>query len=544
MTHWTDRTTSDRAAARSFLRPFLLALGACLIGTLVPAASNAATPYVVAEVESGRVLMQEDATMPWYPASVTKLMTAYVALKQMRAGAISPDTPIPVSTRAASAPPSKIGARPGTEITLDNALKMMLVKSANDIAVVVAEGVGGSVEAFAEMMNREAAAIGMRESRFVNPNGLFIEGQQTSARDMALLARAILLDFPEHADLFSIGAVQLGPKIMRNTNGLVGRYPGIEGMKTGFICASGFNLVAVASRNGRRIVAVVFGQPTAADRTIKAAALLDKGFNQSGGFFGGTPLDALPHSSVAAPPNVREDVCVRRKGPPASEEELETAAGQQAAVGDGFNMLGPVPQLGGLASVMGSKGPRSLAARAESDPIPVFLGRAPGSATAPLAANAPRGVKPPATATAYASGKSELDETQTPVVGGAAGPLTLKPAANLPLRGQVPAAAKVAPVPVARAATGPVPAMPAKAALAPPVAKSSGKAVAKPAAPTTTKAAAKAPASTPAKAVAKASAKPTAKAPAAKAKLETEAASGSGKPLVLSPPAPAARPKT
>ena len=360
----------------------------------------------------------------------------------------------------------------------------MLVKSANDMAVVIAEGVGGTVENFADMMNREAAAIGMKESRFVNPNGLFVEGQQTSARDMALLARSILLDFPEHADgYFRIGAVQLGQRIMQNTNGLVGRYPGIEGMKTGFICASGFNLVAVASRNGRRIVAVVFGQPSAADRTIKAAALLDKGFQTGGGMFSsGVPLDAMPHSSVATPPNVRQDVCVRRKGPPASEEELENAA-MPSSTGDdsGMNLFASAPQLGGLVNVRGSGGPRSLAPRTESDPIPVFLGRAPGSATAPLAANAPKAVKPPITATAYAGGKGEGEDTESPILGSTTGPLALKPADNLSLRGAaaIPAL-KAAPIKTAKAAPGPVPPIAAKANATPP-AKAASKTATKPA---------------------------------------------------------------
>lgn len=281
---------------------------------------------------------------------------------------------------------------------------------------------------------------------------------------MALLARSILLDFPEHADLFSIGAVQLGPRIMRNTNGLVGRYPGIEGMKTGFICASGFNLVAVASRNGRRIMAVVFGQPSAADRTIKAAALLDKGFQSGGGLFSsGVPLDAMPHSAVATPPNVREEVCVRRKGPPASEEELENAA-MSTTTGDesGMNLFASAPQLGGLVNVRGSGGPRSLAPRTESDPIPVFLGRAPGSASAPLAANASKAVKPPITATAYAGGKGEAGDAVNPIMGTAAGPLSLKPADNVSLRGKAIPALKAAPIKTAKAAPGPVPPIAAK----------------------------------------------------------------------------------
>ncbi|MHB2168499.1 D-alanyl-D-alanine carboxypeptidase family protein [Alsobacter sp. R-9] len=409
---------------------------------LAAGAADAAAPYVVVEVSSGRVLMQEDATMPWHPASVTKLMTAYVALKAMREGRIGWETPIAASMRAARAAPSKIGLKPGQEVTLENALKMLLVKSANDMAIVVAEGVGGTVEQFADMMNAEARNLGMRESHFINPNGLHAEGQQTSARDMAILARALLLQFPDHADLFSIPAVQLGDRVMNNTNGLIGRYPGIEGMKTGFVCASGFNLVALASRNGQRLIAVVMGQPSAADRTIKAAALLDKGFGTTGGFFslGSGTLDSLPRSPVAKAPNVREDICVRRKGPPASEDELDRAQAPAPINGDnqGFNLFGSqTVALAPGSSVRGSGGPRSLSQRAPLEPIQVFLGRSPGSATAPVAANAkPIPARPdePTTATAYAGDKPRtIDPATPPVAAAAAGPMVLAPAKLVPL---------------------------------------------------------------------------------------------------------------
>ncbi|WP_460451964.1 D-alanyl-D-alanine carboxypeptidase family protein [Alsobacter sp. SYSU BS001988] len=356
------------------------------------AASLAAAPYVVADVNTGRVLFSEDATMPWYPASVTKLMTVYVTLKKMREGRISLDTAIPISKRATAVPPSKSGAKPGQEITLENAMKILLVKSANDMAVVIAEGVGGTVEDFAEMMNREAANLGMRESHFVNPNGLFAEGQQTSARDMAVLARALLLEFPEYSSFFNIGAVKLGNRVLKNTNGLVGRYPGIEGMKTGFICPSGFNLVAVASRNGQRLVAVVMGASSGTDRTLKAAQFLDKGFSGSyGGLLGvgGGTLQSLPASSVATPPNMREDICVHRKGAPASEDEAEPQTSVSLPGGNDDSRTAPLAAaaVSTPSSVSGS-GPRSLGPRMAFDPVPVYFGRSEKSASAPAAANA------------------------------------------------------------------------------------------------------------------------------------------------------------
>ena len=145
-----------------------------------------ATPYLVVDADSDQVLMQNEATAPWYPASLTKLMTVYVALDAVRNGKLTLDTPLVMSARAARMPPSKMGFRPGTQVTLDNALKMLMVKSPNDVAVMVAEGVSGSVEAFADEMNADAQRLGLHESHFVNPNGLHNPAHVSSARDMAI----------------------------------------------------------------------------------------------------------------------------------------------------------------------------------------------------------------------------------------------------------------------------------------------------------------------------------------------------------------------
>ena len=255
-----------------------LSIFASLVLSLALPVPAFAGPWLVADLDTGRVIASENATDPWHPASVTKLMTAYLALKAVKAGKISLNTPLTVSERAAAMPPSKIGMKPGTSLTLDAALKILMVKSANDVAIVVAEHLSGSIEAFAEEMNREAARLGMIDSRFLNPNGLFAEGQQTSARDMALLARRLFLDFPRNSGLFGIPAIKIGNRVMENTNGIIGRYQGATGLKTGFICASGFNVVASAQRNGHRLVAVVFGASSGAERTLKTMELLDQGF--------------------------------------------------------------------------------------------------------------------------------------------------------------------------------------------------------------------------------------------------------------------------
>src|SRR5579872_1174972 len=225
-----------------------------------------ANPALVIDADSGKVLYERQATANWYPASLTKLMTTYVALSAVRDGRVTLDTPFVMSQRAASMAPSKMGFRPGTEVTLDNALKMLMVKSPNDVAVMVAEGVSGSVEAFADEMNAAGQRLGLRESHFVNPNGLHNPAHVSSARDMALIALALFREFPDQADLFDIGALQLGNRYIPNHNGLLGRYPGADGMKTGFTCPAGFNVVASASRSGRRLIVVVLGAPTARSR--------------------------------------------------------------------------------------------------------------------------------------------------------------------------------------------------------------------------------------------------------------------------------------
>lgn len=361
----------------------LLALASLCMG-LGLAKADPMVPTLIIDAKTGEVLQEEAATRPWFPASTTKLMTAYVALRAVQAGEISFETPLVASALAAKQPPSKVGMRPGQEITLENALKILMVKSANDIAYVIAEGVGGSVQGFSGMMNREAQRLGMRESHFVNPNGLHAEDQVTSARDMAILARALLLEFPDYEGLWSIGAVRLGTRVYQNTNGLIGRYSGAMGMKTGFVCTSGFNLVSAAQRDGRTLIAVVFGAATAADRTLKAAQLLDQGFGAGGGFWvrkSGVTLANLPQSVEGSAPNRREEICRRGRRPASDEDDMSGAQAAASAAVDRPSMLvAQVPGVGEAAAVGLRVGPHvALGPRASFEPLPVYLGRKPGS---------------------------------------------------------------------------------------------------------------------------------------------------------------------
>lgn len=362
-----------------------------LVGSLVaflsaaPLAYAGDTPLLVADLDSGRVLYAENATTPWFPASVTKLMTAYVALHEVKAGRASMSTLLTVSPEAAAMPPSKMAFKPGTEIRLDNALKIIMVKSANDVATTIAEGLAGSVEAFADKMNAAAARLGMMESRFYNPHGLPDERQQTSARDMALLARAVVLEFPEYRDLFAIEAIRFGKRVMKNHNGLIGRYEAVTGMKTGYICSSGFNVVATAERNGRRLVAVVMGSPSAKERTEKSAALLEYGFTSLG--LTGDRLETLPRIASAGPPDLRPVICGKRKPAGEDDEDLQDAqAAMRLGTGNADNPSFNLFAGGALAFVNPSASPvlpkPDLPPRRALKPVAVWIGLEPPGASA------------------------------------------------------------------------------------------------------------------------------------------------------------------
>ncbi len=176
-----------------------------------------AEALLVIEAESGKVLHAENAGHPWYPASITKVMTAYVTLRAVREGRLTLDTAIKVSTAAAAQQPVKMGFPVGTLVTVDNALKMMMVRSSNDMAVVLAEGVAGSIEAFSVEMNATARRLGMVQSSFVNPNGLPADEQITSARDLAILARALIREFPEYDHYWHIPAIKFGKRVSATT---------------------------------------------------------------------------------------------------------------------------------------------------------------------------------------------------------------------------------------------------------------------------------------------------------------------------------------
>lgn len=245
----------------------------------IPAAM-AAGPSLLFDPATEEVISQDRAGEPWYPASLTKLMTAYVVFHKMREGKLTLPQKITVSQLAHSQPPSKIGVPAGKSVSVDFALQALLVYSANDMAFVLAEAASGSVPAFAAEMNAAAARLGMTGSHFVNPNGLFDHRHISTARDIALLASALLREFPEHAHYYDQDAVPVGKRKLSNRNSLLRQMPEADGMKTGFVCSSGFNLVATATKDGRRLGAVIFGANNGRHRADLAEMLLVDGFSR------------------------------------------------------------------------------------------------------------------------------------------------------------------------------------------------------------------------------------------------------------------------
>ena len=255
--------------------------------------SAAANPSIAVDVATGKVYAQQDAFQRWYPASLTKMMTAYVAFRALQSGQMTLESPVRMTVNAAKEPPSKMGYKPGSVMTLDSALKIMLVKSANDVAVAVAEAVGGTESAFVQRMNAEAQRIGMVGSHFANPNGLHDPQNYTTARELAVLAVQLRREFPQYAHYFATEAIDpgAGKKVQANYNILLGRYDGADGMKTGFVCASGFNLASSATRNGRTVLAIVLGADRQEARAVQAAQLMTDAFRASAG--GGATLATL-----------------------------------------------------------------------------------------------------------------------------------------------------------------------------------------------------------------------------------------------------------
>ncbi len=238
---------------------------------------------IVVDARTGKQVFEVNSTAQRYPASLTKMMTLYLVFEALESGRITRETQIPVSAHAASQPPTKLRLKPGETVDVETAINALVVKSANDVAVAVGEYLGGSEEAFAAAMTATARRIGMRDTLFRNASGLPDDGQHTTARDMAVLGLALRQRFPQYYHYFSNRDFVFRGRLVRGHNDMLGRIPGVDGIKTGYIRASGFNIVTSYNAGGRRLVVVVMGADSARERNAHAEALLQRALAPSPG---------------------------------------------------------------------------------------------------------------------------------------------------------------------------------------------------------------------------------------------------------------------
>ncbi|HEY3815409.1 MAG TPA: serine hydrolase [Caulobacteraceae bacterium] len=269
----------------AFWAAFALSTGAAAMLVATPAAAqrpiddNPKYAAIVIQADTGEVLYAKRADDLRYPASITKVMTLYLAFEAIQSGRLKLTDQIVVSPHAAAQQPSKLGLRPGSTISVEDAIRAICVWSANDMAVAMAEHLGGTESRFSALMTLKARELGMTQTRYVNANGLPDSRQLTTARDIAILSRAMMRDFPQYYPYFSTKYFSYDGKNMHNHNGLLFSVPGVDGIKTGYTNASGFNLAASAVRDNKRLIVVVLGGPTSKLRNTNVEELLDTGFD-------------------------------------------------------------------------------------------------------------------------------------------------------------------------------------------------------------------------------------------------------------------------
>jgi D-alanyl-D-alanine carboxypeptidase len=257
---------------------FSLSILTLLFGVVTSAQANPRYAGIVVDLDNGEVLYAENADERRYPASLTKMMTLYLTFEALENGRLRLDQPLPVSRKAAAAPAIKLWLQEGSTIPVDSAIRALVVRSANDVAVVVAEALGGSEQRFGELMTAKARELGMHSTTFRNASGLPDGQQVTTARDMVTLSVRVMQDFPQYYHYFGLQEFTYRGTTHTSHNRLVRNYPGADGLKTGFIRASGFNVATTANRNGRRLVGIVMGGFSGASRDAHMADLLDRSF--------------------------------------------------------------------------------------------------------------------------------------------------------------------------------------------------------------------------------------------------------------------------
>jgi D-alanyl-D-alanine carboxypeptidase len=324
----------------------------------MPASANSKYAAFVAHADSGDVYFDRYSTEPRHPASLTKMMTLYLLFEAMEAGEFTADSKLTVSAQAAGQPPSKLGVTAGSTIDADAAIKALVIRSANDVAVVVAEALGGSEWRFAQDMTNKARALGMGSTTFRNASGLPNSKQVTNARDMAVLARRLVQDFPQYFHYFSLQSFSWNGKTYTTHNGLVKTYEGADGMKTGYTRHSGFNLVTTANRDGERLIGVVLGGRSTYTRDQHMRLILDNAF---AAIESEPALVAALHRQTPHP-RLKPTLLAARAGPP----EAPTLAGNAALQQEIF----------AAASSMGDAPETPAPAQAHDDPLRALIAAA------------------------------------------------------------------------------------------------------------------------------------------------------------------------
>lgn len=327
----------------------VLCLGVSLAWTLP--ASAAQYSAIVIDAKTGEMLHAVEPDAVSYPASLTKMMTVFLAFEAIDAGRLTLDDELSVSAFAASQSPTRLGLAPGKMIRLEDAIKALITKSANDIAVVIAEALAGSEAEFATRMTAKARRLGMAQTAFRNASGLPNPDQISTVRDMARLSRALLTQYPHHYHYFSTAAFEFGGHSYHNHNRLLTRYDGVDGIKTGYTHASGFNLAASVERDGRRLIGVVFGGPSAKWRDDRMIALLDSAYR------GGVGPSAAPGSTQVAAK------AKKKSAPTVQTVSLEP---QNGAAAGGAKSRGFAVQVGAFASHAAAQ--KAVAAARKSSP--------------------------------------------------------------------------------------------------------------------------------------------------------------------------------
>ncbi|MGY6707863.1 MAG: D-alanyl-D-alanine carboxypeptidase [Rhizobiaceae bacterium] len=365
------RTSAFFAVQKPFHPRSIIILTIAFIFALSLMGAASANPRYAAYVldtNTGQVLFSRNADAQRFPASLTKIMTVYLLFEAMESGRINRSTPIPMSRNAAAEPPTKLGVRAGSTITVDNAIKALITRSANDVATAVGEFLGGSEANFARMMTAKARQLGMNSTTFQNAHGLPNNRQVTTARDMAILGLAVREHFPDLYPYFGTRQFDFAGQRIGNHNRLLGRVNGVDGIKTGFIRASGFNLVTSVRTGGRSIVAVVMGGRTAASRDDHMAALI---------------REHLPRASTRQP----SQPLVARGTPLTSSVNVASVMPERMAV----------PQFRQRQAVASAYAPEQAPSQ------PVVAAAAPVAAAAAPVQRPAEGVSAPSTQTAYAA---------------------------------------------------------------------------------------------------------------------------------------------